>query len=167
MTTSFHEPNDPAGLPEVKTRVELPGKDGIDTGHATSKPEPAKTAGDRAGTRLWRELGKKLKSVLSQLKEDECLVLCEKGSNHFVQFMNQGSLPPKDLGNDAQLTRFATRLLRGDEFRAADVAVGWQATPRSAVGRWRSAVTCRQYALLGSTWACGLWMHHTSITLGV
>lgn len=94
--------------------------------NAASKPEPepAKSAGDRAGTRLWRELGKKLESVLSRLKEDECLVLCEKGSNHFVQFMNQGA---EGLRAEAVSNGFLSGRERWSEAQHdAFLSLGWE-----------------------------------------
>lgn len=91
---------------------------------ATSKAESAKTASNRAGTRLWRELARKLESVLSRLKEDECLVLCGKASNHFVQFMNQGS---EGLRAEAVSNGFLSGRERWSEAQhAAFLALGWE-----------------------------------------
>ena len=38
----------------------------------------------------WPAFAKKLTTVLRTLKDDEFLILSEKGTNHFVQFSEQG-----------------------------------------------------------------------------
>lgn len=124
MTANFHEPNHPAGPPEGKTRVGLSGADDTDMANSTSSPEPANTAASRADMRLWRDLGDKLESVLSRLKEDECLVLCVKGTNHFVQFMNQGAA---GLRAEAVSNGFLSDRERwSDAQHAAFLALGWE-----------------------------------------
>ena len=124
MTASDYEPHHPADPLAEKPQVEPRGNDASDMSKATSKAEPAKTAGDRAGTRMWRELDTKLNSVLSQLKEDECLVLCEKGSNRFVQFMNQGAegLRAETVSNGFLSGRDRWSEAQHDAF----VSLGWE-----------------------------------------
>lgn len=73
--------------------------------------------------RLWRELATRVEAVLSQLKEDECLVLCEKGTNHFVQFINQGAagLRAETVSNGF----LSGRERWGDTQHAGFLALGW------------------------------------------
>jgi len=74
--------------------------------------------------RLWQDLALKVGAVLSQLTEDECLVLCEKGTNHFVQFMNQGAT---GLRAEAVSNGFLSGRQRwSDGQHAAFVALGWE-----------------------------------------
>lgn len=97
--------------------------------------KPAKAVKDSSPERLkaWASFGERLRKVLRKLKEDHALIVREKGTNRFVQFLGQGAggmrveavsnayLSPRDKLSAAQIRMLAT--------------LGWSAptgTPRQA-----------------------------------
>jgi hypothetical protein len=76
----------------------------------------------------WAQFTKALAGALDELEEDEWLVLAKKGSNRFVQFMNQGdsgfraeSVSDFYLGDDERLSECDRRTL---------LDLGWDAPTR-------------------------------------
>lgn len=83
--------------------------------------------------KAWRLFAARLQKVLRRLKEDQALLLCEKGTNHFVQFLGQGA---EGLRAEAVSNAFLPGRERFSESQLqALLALGWEAptgTPEEA-----------------------------------
>ena len=80
--------------------------------------------GSRSRVQVWRAFGERLAGVLAQLQEDDCLVLSEKSTDHFVQFMNQGAL---GLRAEAVSNGYLSGRDRWtDAQHEAFIALGWE-----------------------------------------
>jgi hypothetical protein len=88
-----------------------------------AKASAAKGGCSPERTRAWESFGERLQKVLRKLKEDHALIVLEKGTNRFVQFMGQGT-------HGMRAETVSNAYLSGrDKFSAAQIksltALGW------------------------------------------